>query len=40
MFDILLLPQVKQCVIISNKHGLYELTHKLPNDLRLMVLGN
>ena len=28
-------PQVKRSVIISNKHGLYEL----PNDLRLRILG-
>ena len=31
MFDqIWLLPQTKQNVIISNKHGIYELPHKLP----------
>ena len=28
-------PQVKRSVIISNKHGIYELLDKLPNDLRL-----
>ena len=28
--------QVKRSVIISNKHGLYELS----NDLRLRILGN
>ena len=39
MFDqILLSPQVKQTVIISNKHGIYELPHKLPNEIR--KLGN
>ena len=27
--------QVKRRVIISNKHGMYELPHELPNDLRL-----
>ena len=32
-------PQVKS-VIISNKHGIYELPHKLPNNLRLRILGN
>ena len=26
--------------IISNKHGLYELPHELPNSLRLKTLGN
>ena len=41
MFDqIFLLPQVKRSVIISNKHGIYELPHKLPNELRLTNLGN
>ena len=29
-------PQVKRSVIISNKHGIYQLAHELPNDLRLM----
>ena len=24
-------------VIISNKHGIYELTHELPNDLKLII---
>ena len=28
--------QVKQCAIITYKHGIY----KLPNDLRLKKLGN
>ena len=27
-------------MIISYKHGTYELPHKLPNDLRLKILGN
>ena len=36
MFDkIFVSPQVKRIVIISNKHGIYELPHELPNDLRL-----
>ena len=26
--------------IIIYKHGIYELAHKLPNDLRLKKLGN
>ena len=30
-------PQVKRIVIISNKHGIYELPHELPNDLRKLV---
>ena len=33
-------PQVKQIVIISNKHGIYELPQELPNDPRLGTLGN
>ena len=43
MFDeIVLSPQVKQIVIIiiSNKHGIYELPHELSNNLRLRILGN
>ena len=41
MFDkIFVSPQVKRIVIISNKHGIYELPHELPNDLRLRTLGN
>ena len=33
-------PEVKTSVIISNKHGIYELPHELRNDLRLRKLGN
>ena len=41
MFDkILVSPKVKRIVIISNKHGIYQLPHKFPNDLRLNTLGN
>ena len=41
MFDkIFVSPQVKRIVIISNKHGIYELPHELPNNLRLRTLGN
>ena len=41
MFDkIFLSPQVKRIVITSNKHGIYELRHELPNDLRHRTLGN
>ena len=39
LFDkILLSREVKRSVIIINKHGIFELPHKLPNDLRLRVL--
>ena len=40
MFYQLFSPQVKRRVIISNKHGIYELPHELPNDLRLKILQN
>ena len=33
-------PQVKRGLIISNKHGMCEMPHELPNDLRLRILGN
>ena len=39
-YQIFLLPQVKRCAIITYKHGIYELPHELPNDLRLRILGN
>ena len=28
-------PEVKGRLIISKKHGIYELPHELPNDLKL-----
>ena len=31
--------QVKRCVIITYKHGIYEMLHELPMDLRLRILG-
>ena len=43
LFDVLpnfLSPQVKRWAIITYKHGIYELPHKLSNDLRLRILGN
>ena len=33
-------PEVKRSATISNKHGIYELSHALPNDLRFRILGN
>ena len=39
-YQILLSPQVKRSVIISNKQGVYKLVHKLLNNLRLSILGN
>ena len=38
--QIVLSPQVKQFEIITYKHGIYELRHKLPSDLRLRMLEN
>ena len=37
-YQIFLSPQVKRWAIITYKHGIYQLPHKLPNDLR--KLGN
>ena len=34
-YKIFIAPEVQQCVIITNKHGIYKLPHELPNDLRL-----
>ena len=39
-YQIFLTPQVKGWAIITYKHGIYELPHNLPNDLRLRKLGN
>ena len=39
LYQIFFSQQVKQSVIISDKHGIYELPHDLPNDLRLRILG-
>ena len=39
--QIFLSPQVKRSTIIINyKHDVYELSHELPNKLRLEILGN
>ena len=35
-YQISLSPTVKQWAIITYKHGIYELPHDLPNDLRLL----
>ena len=32
--QIFLSPKVKRCAIITYKHGMYELPHKLPKHLR------
>ena len=39
-YQIFFSPQVKRPSIITNKQGIYELLHNLPNDLGLNILGN
>ena len=31
-------PQVKRLEFVTDKHGIYELHHELPNDLRLNAI--
>ena len=38
LYHIFFLPKVERGVIISNKHGIYELPNELPNDLNLISL--
>ena len=43
LFDVLsifLSSQVKRCMTITYKHGIFELPQELPNDFRLRFLGN
>ena len=39
-YQISPLPQAKLWAIFTYKHGIYELPHKLPDDVRLNFLGN
>ena len=39
-YEILISPQMNQWEIITYKYDIYELSHELPNDLRLGDLGN
>ena len=39
-YHIFFPPQVKLWAIITYKHGIYELPHELPDDLRLKILVN
>ena len=39
-YQIFVSPQMKRWTIITYEHGIHELPHELPNDLRLRVLGN
>ena len=38
-YQIFLSLQVKRWAIMTYKHGIYELSHELPNDLKLRILG-
>ena len=38
-YQIFFSPQVKRWVIITNKQGIYQLPHELPNGVRLRILG-
>ena len=38
-YQIFLSPQVKRSTTFNKKHGIYELSHELPNDLRLRISG-
>ena len=38
-YQIFLSPQLKWWAIITYKHGIYELPHKLLNNLKLRILG-
>ena len=40
LYQIFFSPQVKRGMIISNKHAVYELPHKLQNEVRLRKLEN
>ena len=40
LYQFFYLPKVKRSVVISNKHGIYELPRELPNNSRLRILGN
>ena len=35
-----LLTQAKRCMIITYKHGIYELSHELLSNLKPRILGN
>ena len=39
-YQIFLSSQVKRSAIITYQHGIYELPHELPNNVRLRKLGN
>ena len=40
LYKIFFSPQMIQSVVISDKHGIYELPRELRNNLRPRILGN
>ena len=40
LYKIFFSPQMIQSVVISDKHGIYELPRELQNNLRPRILGN
>ena len=38
-YQIFLSPQEKGWTIITYKHGIYQLPHEFPNDLRLSIFA-
>ena len=36
-YQIFFSAQVKQCAVIAYKHGVSEMPHEFPNDLRLRI---
>ena len=39
-YQTIILAQVKRCAIYTCKHGIYELLHEFPKELRLRMSGN
>ena len=39
-YEISISPQMELWAIITYKHGIYELPHELPNNLRFRILEN
>ena len=37
-YQIFLSPQLKRWAIVTYEQGIYELSHELPNDVRLRIL--
>ena len=40
LYQIFFSPKVPGSLIVSNKHGIYELLDEFQKDLRLRILGN